>query len=62
MKTLSAIFAKTFSFLAPTLVGVIAFFLIIGVFGLGCVIAGLLVTVIGAVIIVRRLPAEGEAR
>ena len=62
MKTLSAIFAKTFSFLVPTLVGVIVFFVIIGVFGLGFAIAGLLVTVIGAVIIVRRLPAEGDAR
>ena len=62
MKTLSAIFAKTLSLLVPTAMGTIFFFVIIGVFGLGFAIAGLLVTVIGAVIIVRRLPAEGEAR
>ena len=62
MITLSAIFVKTFSFLVPTLVGVILFFVIIGVFGLGLAIAGLLVTVIGAVIIMSRLPAEGDAR
>lgn len=62
MKTLSAIFAKTLSFLIPAAVGTIFFFVIIGVFGLGFAIAGLLVTVIGAVMIVRRLPAEGDAR
>jgi hypothetical protein len=62
LKTLSAFFAKTLSFLVPTLVGVIVFFVIIGVFGLGFAIAGLLVTVIGAGIIMWRLPAEGDAR
>jgi hypothetical protein len=62
LKTLSEIFAKALSFLVPTVVGTIFFFVIIGVFGLGFAIAGLLVTVTGAVIIVRRLPAEGDAR
>ncbi|WP_263354776.1 hypothetical protein [Acidicapsa acidisoli] len=62
MKTFSAIFTKTLSFLVPTVVGTIIFFVIIGVFGLGFAIAGLLVTVIGAAIIVRQLPGEGDAR
>lgn len=62
MKTLSAILAKALSFLVPTVVGTIFFFLIVGVFGLGFAIAGLVVTVIGGVIIVRQCPAEGDAR
>ena len=62
LKNLSLTFAKILSFLVPTLVGVMFFFAIIGVFGLGIAIAGLLVAVIGAVILVRRVPAEGDAR
>jgi hypothetical protein len=62
MKTLKAIFAKTLNFLVPALVGVTFFFAIIGVFGLGIAVAGLLVAVIGAVVLVRRVPAEGDAR
>ena len=62
MRTLSAIFVNAFSFLVPTVVGTILFFVIVGVFGLGFAIAGLLVTVIGAVMMVRWLPAEGDAR
>ena len=62
LKNLSLTFAKILSFLVPTLVGVMFFFAIIGVFGLGIAIAGLLVAVIGAVVLVRRVPEEGDAR
>jgi hypothetical protein len=62
LKTLSKIFAKTLGFFVPALVGATFFFFIIGVFGLESAITGVLLTVIGAVIIVRRLPAEGDAR
>lgn len=62
LKNLSLTFAKILSFLVPTLVGVMFFFAIIGVFGLGIAIAGLLVAVIGAVVLVLRVPAEGGAR
>ena len=62
LKNLSLTFAKILSFLVPTLVGVMFFFAIIGVFGLGIAIAGLLVAVIGAVVLVRRVPTEGGAR
>ena len=62
LKNLSLIFAKILGFLVPALVGVTFFFAIIGVFGLGIAVAGLLVAVIGAVVLVRRVPAEGDAR
>ena len=62
LKNLSLTFAKILSFLVPTLVGVTFFFAIIGVFGLGIAVAGLLVAVIGSVVLVRRVPAEGDAR
>ena len=62
LKNLSLTFAKILSFLVPTLVGVMFFFAIIGVFGLGIAIAGLLVAVIGAVVLVRRVSTEGGAR
>lgn len=62
LKTLSAIFASTLSFLVPTVGGVIFFFVILGVFGLGFAIAGLLVAVTVVVVILRRLPAEGGVR
>ena len=62
LKNLSLTLATISGFLVPTLVGVTFFFAIIGVFGLGIAIAGLLVAVIGAVVLVRRVPAEGGAR
>jgi hypothetical protein len=62
LKNLSSTFAKILGFLVPPLLGVTFFFAIIGVFGLGIAVAGLLVAVIGAVVLVRRLPAEGDAR
>jgi len=62
LKNLSLAFAKILGFLVPTLVGVTFFFAILGVFGLGIAIAGLLVAVIGAVVLVLRVPAEGDAR
>lgn len=62
LKNLSLTFAKILGFLVPSLVGVTFFFAIIGVFGLGIAVAGLLVAVIGAVVLMRRAPAEGDAR
>ena len=62
LKNLSLTFAKALGFLVPALVGVTFFFAIIGVFGLGIAVTGLLVAVIGAVVLVRRVPAEGGAR
>jgi hypothetical protein len=62
LKNLSSAFAKVLSFLVSSLVGATFFFAIIGVFGLRIAIAGLLVAVIGAVVLVRRVPAEGGAR
>ena len=62
LKNLSLTFAKILAFLVPSLVGVTFFFAIIGVFGLGIAVAGLLVAVIGAVVLVRCVPAEGDAR
>jgi len=62
MKDLSATLLKNFGFVVPTLVGVMFFFAIIGVFGLGFAIASLLLAVIAAVVIVLRVPAEGDAR
>ena len=62
LKSLSLTFAKILGFLVPSLVGVTFFFAIIGVFGLGIAVAGLLVAVNGAVVLVRRVPAEGDAR
>jgi hypothetical protein len=62
LKNLSLTFAKILGFLVPALVGVTFFFAIIGVFGLGIAVTGLLVAVIGAVALVRRVPAEGGAR
>ena len=62
LKILSLTFAKFLGSLVPSLVGVTFFFAIIGVFGLGIAIAGLLVAVVGAVVLVRRVPAEGDAR
>ena len=62
LTNLSLAFAEIVGFLVPSLVGVTFFFAIIGVFGLGFAIAGLLVAVIGAVVLVRRVPAEGGAR
>ena len=62
LKNLSSTFAKILGVLVPSLVGVTFFFAIIGVFGLGIAVAGLLVAVIGAVVLVRRVPAEGGAR
>ena len=62
LKNLSLTFAKILGFLVPALVGVTFFFAIIGVFGLGIAVAGLLVAVIGCVVLVRRVPAEGDAR
>jgi hypothetical protein len=61
LKNLSSTFTKILGFLVPVLVGVTFFFAIIGVFGLGIAVAGLLVAVIGAVVLVRRVPAEGDA-
>jgi hypothetical protein len=62
LKNLSLTFAKILGFLVPALVGVTFFFAIIGVFGLGIAVAGLLIAVVGAVVLVRRVPAEGGAR
>jgi hypothetical protein len=62
LKNLSSTYAKILGFLVPSLVGVTFFFAIIGVFGLGIAIVGLLAAVIGAVVLVRRVPAEGDAR
>jgi len=62
LKNLSLTFAKILGFLVPALVGVTFFFAIIGVFGLGIAVTGLLVAVIGTVVLVRRVPAEGGAR
>ena len=45
--------------IATALVGVIFFFLIVGVFGLRFAIAGLAVFVLGAVVIYRAFPAGG---
>ena len=62
LKRFSLTFAKILGVLVPSLAGVTFFFAIIGVFGLGIAVAGLLVAVIGAVVLVRRVPAEGGAR
>jgi hypothetical protein len=62
LKNLSLTFVKILGFLVPSLVGVTFFFAIIGVFGLGFAVAGLLIAVIGAVLLMRRVPAEGDAR
>ena len=62
MKTLKAIFAKTLNFLVPSLVGVVFFFAIIGVFGISIAIAGLLIAIIFAVMTVGLVPAEGGSR
>ena len=62
LKHLSLTFAKILGVLVPSLVGVTFFFAIIGVFGLGIAVAGLLVAIIGAVVLVLRVPAEGDAR
>jgi len=62
LKNLSLTFAKILGFLVPSVVGGTFFFALIGVFGLGIAITGLLVAVIGAVVLVRRFPAEGGAR
>jgi hypothetical protein len=44
---------------ATTLVGVLFFFIIVGVFGLPLAIVGLAVFVIGAVVVCRVFPTEG---
>jgi hypothetical protein len=41
------------------LIGVLFFFIIVGVFGLRFAIAGLAVFVLGAVVVCRAFPAEG---
>ena len=45
--------------LAAALVGVLLFFIIVGVFGLSLAIVGLAVFVIGAVVVCRVFPTEG---
>jgi hypothetical protein len=47
------------SLVGTALLGVLFFFIIVGVFGLRFAIAGLLVFVVGAVAIYRVFPAEG---
>jgi hypothetical protein len=44
---------------AATLVGVLFFFIIVGVFGVRFAIAGLVVFVLAAVVVYRAFPAEG---
>jgi len=44
---------------AAALVGVLFFFIIVGVFGLRFAIAGLVVFILGAVVVYRAFPAEG---
>jgi hypothetical protein len=44
---------------AAALVGVLFFFIIVGVFGLPWAIAGLAVFVLGAVVVCRVFPSEG---
>lgn len=45
--------------LAAVVLGVLFFFVIIGVFGLQPAVAGLAVFVVGAVVVCRALPTEG---
>ena len=42
-----------------TLIGVLFFFIIVGVFGLSLAITGLAVFVLGAVVVCRAFPTEG---
>ena len=62
LMTFWTIVAKIGGILAPTLMGGILFFAIIGVFGIWIAIAGLLVAFILAVVTVSLVPAEGDAR
>jgi hypothetical protein len=62
LKTFWMIVAKIGGILTPTLVGGIFFFAIIGVFGIWIAIAGLLITVIFALITFSLAPEEGDAR
>ena len=62
LKSFWMIVAKIGGILTPTLVGGIFFFAIIGVFGIWIAIAGLLMAVILALIIVSLVPAEVNVR
>jgi cell shape-determining protein MreD len=44
---------------AAALIGVLFFFIIVGVFGVRFAIAGLVVFILGAVVVYRAFPAEG---
>ncbi len=61
-KSLSIAFSSAVGLFVPTLAGALFFFTIIGVFGLWFAIGGLLIAVILALVIVSRIPAEGETR
>ena len=61
-KPLSVAFSSAVGLFVPTLVGALFFFTIIGVFGLRFAIVGMLIAVILALVIVSRIPAEGETR
>jgi cell shape-determining protein MreD len=51
--------SRRFGGVAAALVGVLFFFIIVGVFGVRFAIAGLVVFIIGAVVVYRAFPAEG---
>jgi hypothetical protein len=59
-KSLSMAFSSVVGGLAPILGGILFFFTIIGVFGLWFAIGGLLIAVILALVIISRIPVEGE--
>jgi hypothetical protein len=61
LKTFWMIVATIGGILFPTLVGGMFFFAIIGVFGIGIAIAGLLMAIIFAVVTISLVPAEGDA-
>ncbi len=61
-KSLSIALSSAAGLFVPTLGGALFFFTIIGVFGLWFAIGGLLIAVILALVIVSRIPAEGETR
>jgi hypothetical protein len=62
LKSLSITLTKSFGFFVPTLLCVLFFFTIIGVFGLWFAIGGLLLALILSLTIFRRIPLEGDAQ
>jgi hypothetical protein len=61
-KPRSVIFSKMFGFFVPTLVGIVFFFVIIGVFGLWFAVGGFFLAEILALAIIRSVPVEGTSR